>query len=255
MNVIGGFVIACSMYSRIPMPVLQWTGKRMRYALCFFPFIGLVIAAAVAGSARLCGYLGANHLLYSCLGTLVPLLITGGIHLDGYLDVADARSSLQSQKRKLEILKDPHVGAFAVIHCAVYLILYLGIFGMLNQQSLIPLGGIYVLSRAFSGWSVVSFPNARPDGTTQTFANGAAVPLVKVCMAGWTAAAVLWMTVTESLVLSLLLLATAGAVMFWYYRLSRSEFGGITGDLAGYFLQLCELCMLGMAVLYYCLLN
>jgi len=255
MDLLGSFIIACSMYSRIPMPVAEWTGKRMRYALCFFPFIGLVIAAVVCGSARLCVYLGGNRLVYSCLGTVIPLFITGGIHLDGYLDVADARSSLQSQKQKLEILKDPHVGAFAVIHCGVYLILYLGVFSTFYQHSLIPLAGVYVLTRALSGWSVVSFPKAKPDGTVQAFAAGAQVRIVRFCMLGWAAAAVLWMAGTGSIRLGLIMFLTAGAVMLWYHRLSKREFGGITGDLAGYFLQLCEIAMLLTASIYYCLLK
>ena len=58
------------------------------------------------------------------MAALLPLLVTGGIHLDGFLDVADARSSHQSRARKLEILKDSHVGAFAVIAMGCYLLLY-----------------------------------------------------------------------------------------------------------------------------------
>lgn len=36
MNLLGSFVIALSMYSRIPMPQVEWTKERMRYAMCFF---------------------------------------------------------------------------------------------------------------------------------------------------------------------------------------------------------------------------
>lgn len=254
-DLFGSFAIACSMYSRIPMPMMEWTEKRMRYALCFFPFIGLVIAAAVAGWAGLCVKLGGSPLIYSCIGTVIPVFITGGIHLDGFLDVADARSSLQCRERKLEILRDPHVGAFAVIYGGVYLILYLGIFSTLYRHSLVPAAGIYVLTRAFSGWSVVSFPKARPDGTVQAFAGRAQVRTVRVCMYGWTAAAVLWMAAAGGWRFGLFMLLTAGAVMLWYRRVALHEFGGITGDLAGYFLQLCELAMLGAAALYYCFLS
>ena len=46
-----------------------------------------------------------------------------------------------------------------------------------------------------------------------------------------------------------LCLASSMLVFFWYYRMSVREFGGITGDLAGYFLQICELALLGASVL------
>ena len=71
---------------------------------------------------------GLGILAFSLLGTAVPLLITGGIHMDGFLDVTDARSSFQSRERKLEILKDPHAGAFAIAGCGVYLLLYTAAF-------------------------------------------------------------------------------------------------------------------------------
>ena len=43
MNLLGSLAIAFSMYSRIPMPQVSWTKERMKYAMCFFPLIGVVI--------------------------------------------------------------------------------------------------------------------------------------------------------------------------------------------------------------------
>ena len=53
--------------------------------------------------------------------------------MDGFLDVVDARSSCLPRERKLEILKDPHTGAFAIIGGGVYLILYLAVFSGLKD--------------------------------------------------------------------------------------------------------------------------
>ena len=128
MNLIGSFVIAFSMYSRIPMPRMDWTEERMRYALCFFPLIGAVIGAVEIATFALCEILGAGVLFRTCLLTAVPLLITGGIHMDGYLDVTDARHSYGEREKKLAILKDPHTGAFAIIGLGLYLLLYAGAF-------------------------------------------------------------------------------------------------------------------------------
>ena len=47
MDLFGSFVIACSMYSRIPMPQVDWTENRMKYAMCFFPLIGVVMGEAL----------------------------------------------------------------------------------------------------------------------------------------------------------------------------------------------------------------
>ncbi|MGL5436738.1 MAG: adenosylcobinamide-GDP ribazoletransferase [Lachnospiraceae bacterium] len=255
MDLIGSFVIACSMYSRIPMPRMEWTEKRMRYALCFFPFVGVVIAVVMTVCLRVLKGVESNPLLYSCIGVVVPLVITGGIHLDGYLDVMDARSSLQSRERKLEILKDPHIGAFAVIHAGLYLVMYLGIFSVFYRYSFVPAAGVYVLTRAFSGWSVVSFPKAKPDGTVRAFSDQAHIRNVRWYMIGWALAALLWMIRTGGWGFGLVMLAVAGIVMVWYRRVSLREFGGITGDLAGYFLQLSELVMLAAAAGFYMIVN
>ena len=48
--------------------------------------------------------------------------------MDGFLDTMDAIHSYGDRSRKLEILKDPHLGAFAVISFGVYMMLYLGVF-------------------------------------------------------------------------------------------------------------------------------
>lgn len=121
MNVLKSFVIAMAMYSKIPMPKVEWEEKSMRYALCFFPVVGIVEGAVLYFIWRLFShYLGMDGMLAAAVYTVLPVLITGGIHVDGFLDTMDALSSYQERTRKLEILKDSHTGAFAIIGAAVY---------------------------------------------------------------------------------------------------------------------------------------
>ena len=68
-------------------------------ALFFFPLIGAVIGAVEIATFALCEILGAGVLFRTCLLTAVPLLITGGIHMDGYLDVTDARHSYGEREK------------------------------------------------------------------------------------------------------------------------------------------------------------
>ena len=129
------------MYSRIPMPQSEWTEENMSYAMCFFPLIGGVIGFVtwVVYQSKL--YLELNHsgfsdLFWTILLVLIPVVITGGIHLDGFLDTQDALSSYQPKERRLEILKDPHTGAFAVISCVVYFLAYVGIYSSVTADSI-----------------------------------------------------------------------------------------------------------------------
>ena len=245
-GLIQGFVIALSMYSRIPMPRMEWSGEGMRYALCFFPLVGVVIGGVVTGFHWLAGYLGLTETASACIGTALPLLITGGIHMDGFLDTVDARSSCQDRQRRLEILKDPHTGAFAIIGGGVYLLLYVAVFSLLGEKAFPAAAGIYVMTRALSGWSVVAFPKAKKDGLASTFASGAQEKTVQVVLVLWAAAAAGYFWYTGGLWAAAALVLAAGAVLFWYYRMAVREFGGMTGDLAGYFLQVAELLMLAV---------
>ena len=112
MNLIGSFVIAFSMYSRIPMPRIglgRKSGCAMRFD--FFPLIGAVIGAIEIATFALCEILSAGVLFRTCLLTAVPLLITGGIHMDGYLDVTDARHSYGERVKKAgDFKRSPYGG-------------------------------------------------------------------------------------------------------------------------------------------------
>lgn len=247
----GSFLIAVSMYSRIPVPTISWTDRRMRYALCFFPVIGLAVGAADWLFAWFCRWMEAGEVFRACGLTAIPLLITGGIHLDGYLDVTDARSSCTDREKKLEILKDPRAGAFAVIGCGVYLVLYAGAVSQLQERGILLLPAIFVLERALSGFSVIRFPKARKDGLAAGFSKAAAVKTVSLVLVLTAAActAVLWCAGgMDGLAAAVACFFTFGG----YYRMAMREFGGINGDLAGHFLQSCErnavmiLALLGM---------
>ena len=111
MIVLQTMAVAFAMFSALPVPQFTWNSKNMRYALCAFPLIGGVIGALWS----LCGALPLPDMIRAGGFCLIPVLVTGGIHLDGYADTSDALSSYGDREKKLEILKDPHCGAFAVI--------------------------------------------------------------------------------------------------------------------------------------------
>lgn len=242
--------IAFSMYSRFPVPQVEWSEHAMRYALCFFPLVGAAIGICMETFWLLAAKLGLGPVAVSGLGTALPLLFTGGIHMDGFLDTLDARSSCQSRERKLEILKDPHTGAFAIIGCGVYLLCYGAFFSELGREAFPAACGCYVLARALSGWSVVSFPKAKKDGLVSTFARQAADRTVRISMACWGILAAVYLLRTAGPAAGAAAVLTAAAVFWWYYHMAMKEFGGITGDLAGYFLQLCELAMIGVLAVF-----
>ena len=66
MWIFNTLIIAIAMYSKIPMPQAEWNEKNMRYAMCFFPVVGVVIGAAeFAAGYSLLHWLHCKPLLFS----------------------------------------------------------------------------------------------------------------------------------------------------------------------------------------------
>lgn len=247
MNLLGSMAIAFSMYSKIPVPQVEWTKERMKYAMCFFPLVGFMQGILLYGFARIT-WKFSFWVLYYTGGVVLPLIINGGIHMDGFLDVIDARASFGDKEKKLEILKDPHTGAFAILGAIVYVLLYLGIFVELPAGYVPAVGGVYVVTRALSGLSVVSFPKAKNSGLAAAFSEEAQKKAVAAVMYIFIAGALCFILWTAGIWAGILCGIAAVIVFAYYYRMSVKEFGGITGDLAGYFLQFCELALVAALV-------
>lgn len=127
MNGIYSCLIAISMYSRLPVPQVEWTDERMRHVMCFFPVVGVIEGLCLGGWFLLADRIWKLSLTATVLwGAAIPLLVTGGIHMDGFMDTMDALCSYGDREKKLQILKDPHLGAFAVISAITYMLLYTG---------------------------------------------------------------------------------------------------------------------------------
>lgn len=240
MGIIKSMIISFSMYSGIPVPQFEWKEEDMKYVLCFFPWIGLIIGILVYFWDRLCIRYGIGLFCHTVIGAVIPLLVTGGIHVDGFMDTMDAFHSYQPRDRKLEIMKDPHLGAFSVIMLAVYGLLTLGALSELWEGRLIPIycAGFY-LSRCLCGISAVTFPLAKKDGLLFYFVDHADKKIVKGTLYLQTLLCIAYM-LSQSLKDGGIMAAAAfGAYAYYFYR-CKKELGGITGDTAGYFVLLSE---------------
>lgn len=250
MHILKGIIIAFSIYSKIPVPQLRWEEEDMRYMLCFFPWVGVIIGLGIYLWNCLCVWFKAGNLCRSLGMAAIPLIITGGFHVDGFMDTMDAFHSYQTREKKLEILKDPHIGAFAVIMLGIYGMIHLAAVSEIENKSY--LGVLccgFFLARCLSGIGVVCFPSARKEGMLQMFADGSQRQRVNWCLKaqGTLCTCVMGlMDIWAALVAFVIALGT-----FWRYRQRCiKELGGITGDTAGWFVVRCEVWMaVAMAVM------
>lgn len=248
MNLLKNIAVAFSMYSKIPMPQFAWTKENMRYALCFFPLIGAAVGVCVWIWGQLSFRLPFGNLFVTGVFLLIPVIVTGGIHLDGLLDTSDALSSWQPRERRLEILSDSHAGAFAIIVCCSYFIAALAVWSEVTTDLLLVLAGGYCLSRSLSGFGIATFPCAKSSGLAATFADQADKKKCRVILLCEAIASSLFMIGMQSLC-GILAVAAAWLTMLGCRKMCMNKFGGITGDTQGFFLQICELLMAFAAVI------
>ncbi len=242
-------VVAFSMFSRIPMPQFEWNERNMRYMLAAFPLVGVATGALICGWVWLCGAAGFGRELFAAGLLLCPVVVTGGIHLDGFCDVCDALASHAAPERRREIMKDSHSGAFAIIGTGGYMLAYyalgceLGADGIPAVGAVLPLVLCQVMSRAASGFCSITYPASGSKGLLGYFRGVAdrrrAAGIDAVVFI--TAAAV---AVALSPVAGALCAAAVFAAAVVLYPVSKICFGGMSGDLSGWFLQVAELAAL-----------
>jgi adenosylcobinamide-GDP ribazoletransferase len=200
-----------------------------------------VISAVLYAVLYGCKTFAISPALFAVLAVAVPVLITGGLHLDGFCDTSDALSSQKDREEKLRILKDPHVGAFAVIYTFTVLLLQFGAWYQLflTPVYILPVLISFVLSRILISLAVVTFPCARDSGLASIFAGYASKKAVRNCLILYLLVCAVTMIFFHPLGGAVIM---AGVLLsfLWFRTMVNHQFGGITGDLAGFYLVICE---------------
>ena len=232
------------MFSVLPTPRIEWKKENMRYMLCALPLVGVVIGAVLCGWTAVSIALGFKAFLFAVGMTLLPAILSGGIHIDGFLDTVDALSSHAPPEKKREILKDSRAGAFAVLFAVGYFLLYAALCTELEMtyRAAIIAGLTHVFARIVGALASTAFPGSGSTGLLATFRDASAkrAGVVLILWAVVCAAVLVWLSPLGgcvSVVLALLCL-------LYLYFMSRREFGGMSGDLAGFLITLTELVML-----------
>ena len=243
---------AFAMYSRIPVPQVEWKEENRRYSLGFFPLIGAVTGALLYLWYIICSEVGMGNMIFAAGAVILPLAVNGGIHFDGFCDVTDALSSFGDKEKKLAILSDPHIGSFAVMWAGVYLLAEYALFAkayIFGVRDILSIAAIYVLSRSVSGISAMTCKSAKSEGTLYSFVKPAHRNItigMDVFFLLCAAAFSVYIHPVKGIVCTV----CAAAAFIVCVRKAKKEFGGITGDVLGWALQMCEILCLAAAMLY-----
>ena len=260
MRLLKLLAISFTLYSSIPMPRFPWKEEDMSKSLACFPLVGALMGALVYGLNAVRPMADLPVAVRILLTLALPLLITGGIHLDGFMDVEDALHSYGDIPKKLEILKDPHIGAFAVISLVKWMLLYAAAItaillrirdnGQQAQRMVLLFGLNFVLSRCLSGLLALTLQKAKKEGMlyeeTKENQKPVLVFLLLQLIAVVTGMLILHPAVAAAILVTILIWTVL------YRQQALKHFGGVTGDTAGFYLTVGEiLAALAMAAAMY----
>ena len=241
-KLLKAFCMSFSMFCAIPTPFAHvWEDSVRSLMLVVFPFVGTVIGAIWAGAGVLMRYFVCPHLFAAAILTLLPYWLSGGIHLDGFMDCCDAVFSRRPLEKKREILKDSHVGSFAVMSLSMLLLIGFAAFASFDGSE--NLWILVLVATASRACSAIGVSTLRPMGHSEyagSFQKGISkgniitlALILAFCFAiGWFAFGLCGIVTV---------LATAlGYVAFTAYTFR--ELDGFSGDVTGLGTTMAELC-------------
>ncbi|TGE34606.1 adenosylcobinamide-GDP ribazoletransferase [Desulfosporosinus sp. Sb-LF] len=236
-----GFVIALTFLTRLPFPSPKdVSSEEFTHSYRYYPGVGLVIGLILWLLAKaLIPYY--PPLVLGAILLAAELMLTGGIHLDGFMDSMDGLLSARSPEQILEIMKDSRVGAHASMALVGLLLLKFTLLASLTSpQSLSILIVMPMLSRWVFQIGMIGFPYARSQGLGKGFHEATR----------WIPFLLIGMVVCG---ISFFFAGVAGLIAFGVSILTISVFasrvssllGGLTGDLYGAFIEVSEVvCLL-----------
>ena len=239
------FFIAVQFLTRIPVPSTHDVNNRhVGYSVLFYPLVGLIIGAILAALHALLS--NAPGMLTATLLLVTWIFITGGLHLDGLADSADACiGGLGDRERTLAIMKDPCCGPMGVVALvAVLLMKFAALTTLVTTGAWVALLIAPVLARTALPALFVTTPYVR--------VNGLGTPIAAHLPRG-AAIAVVGMVLIATLLLTGLhnvwLLIGATFVFFSLRAMMIKRIGGTTGDTAGALVEMLETSTLVIAAL------
>lgn len=236
------FLIALTFLTRIPLPnPSDVTQEEFTQSQHYYPVIGLILGGILWGASFLLLQI-YPPLITGALLLVLQLILTGGIHLDGFMDSMDGVLSARTPEKMLEIMKDSRVGAFGAISAIALLLLKFTLFTEFltlgNSTALLFILFMPFLSRWIFLIGVYFFPYARSSGLGKGFHETSRQTKGYFYAQGFflfllTFGFLDWAGIIGFLVATLF-------ILFFTYK-SSHLLGGLTGDLYGASIEFAEL--------------
>ena len=245
--------MAWGMFCWIPCPYKEWRMEDRKAQIAMFPLVGTFIGVIICLCWWLLSVLGCSSLLTGALLTGAYFLLTGFIHIDGFMDCSDAimpRHPQMDERRR--ILKDPHAGSFAVVCLVLMLIVFTASmaefapkFSIANCSLLVV---IFTASRTISALEVLMRPPMETSQYRQLEDPGRArdtIPaiIILIIVLG-TSELILsgmsWYALIGEIYSNVIALTVMTAA-FITCSIDIRKLGGMSGDISGHMITISEL--------------
>lgn len=239
------FFIALQFLTCLPIPAVDWNEKAVSRSLKYYPLVGLVIGLFLLGTSWLSSH--TDPMLQAALILGAWAIITGGLHLDGLTDCADAWvGGLGERERTLSIMKDPYCGPMGVIALVILLLIqYSAIIALVGNEQLMVLLYIPIIARLLPSLFFMTTTYARKEGLGSSFTeNSQRKPLILIIVA----CSILIVLLNGAI--GILLLVTALIVFFVIRANTIKRIGGFTGDVLGAAIVIFEASALAVIALF-----
>ncbi|WP_434213453.1 adenosylcobinamide-GDP ribazoletransferase [[Pseudomonas] boreopolis] len=236
---IDGLLAALGLLTRIPVPARVWQAPGVQArSLPWYPLVGMLLGALLAALAWCLR--DASPLLMAAMLVAAWASLTGGLHLDGLADSADAWvGGLGDRERTLAIMKDPRSGPAGVVALVLVLLLKTAALASLAASAWCGLWLAPLLARAALVAAFLALPYVRAGGMGAGLAAGAARLPCAIAVLATLLAALLAARMQGALAV-----LAAGVVFALWWRACRKRLGGMTGDTCGALVELVEVAVL-----------
>ncbi|MGP4079496.1 adenosylcobinamide-GDP ribazoletransferase [Pseudalkalibacillus sp. R45] len=240
MKYLYGFIINFQFFTMIPIPVeISIDDDHLKKAVKTFPLLGLFQGFIYALTVYfLLQWTPFSNLAIAFIIWFVMILLTGGIHLDGWMDTSDAYFSYSSIEKRLEIMKDPRTGAFGVLSVIVllsakFLFIYEIVSGITFTSYLLIII-LPFLSKGIMGLLLMTVPLAKEEGLAYHFRKAGDSSIRLVYLVFWIGLTGLVALIDFRTFFPILIMFIVVVICFIFLRSKTVKwFGGITGDVLG----------------------
>lgn len=230
------FLIALQFLTIIPVKLKHVDEKKIAGSTAYFPLVGLLLGLILTGSDKLLSFLGLEQLYINIILTVLLIVLTGGIHMDGLADTADAFLSRKNREDMLRIMRDSRIGTMGVLSIVGIVFLKIALVSSVS----IPLKPVSLLLMCIlARWALVLllflFPYARQEGKARIYIVGTDLKVfifstvITLCCA-----VMLWK------IYGLLLLLAIAVLAYGIGRFITGKIGGMTGDTLGAVSEIAE---------------